>query len=427
MHDESHDGACWPYRHGWKLVAVLMLTVVAAQTWTSHVTPGAAGGKQPRASFDLLLKKKTFLEGALVLEKHKMLVCVPTKTASSVTSLIVLALAGNLERVECTCNPGRCVQNEKERTIMNRRRRSFLFNKHVAGVPHRSPTTGKIISSSFVRHAWQGIVRGPRVRNPLLWSSVMDRSFTSVLLVRDPWERAISMYKDQVRRSVVEGFKADSRDDFLRFMTARLGQEHHTRAASDFCGTEYVKYDVIIDVDTDWEAGWQRALKRASIDPAVLKTGWESCTEHGSPSVLADVGNVRTLDRSVAAKLSCADVASNQAEAPLRPTLVAGGGGRRGGCNDSLAHGSIGVQRDLASRDRIFCNESVALAVAERYARDYAAFAFQGVRYEQPYRCGGPTPPPPAHARLNGQMFRSPLMMTSIIKRVTDFIFHSRS
>ncbi|KAG8466367.1 hypothetical protein KFE25_002123 [Diacronema lutheri] len=346
----------WPSRAG---------ATTASSAWrhNKRALELATGFKQdPRPVNRLLadpsLRKDGGVTGALAFPKFRLVLCSYPKGATTVASWIALRLAG--VKPACICKPHLCVTRDARAYDQLRQHPEILSHPHSA-----SKHGTRVIApegAAFVRRAWdeQEVKLLRHMDEKTQRAAFLNESWTTVVLTRDPWVRAVSAYKDQVHRNVVRR-NASSRDGFLAFTLRREGDRHHTALASDFCGLSTVKFDMAIDVGSGWSDGWRELVsgtKRRSHRQerlrALLTTGWEDCL-NGAQSI---VGAVQA----------------------------------RTGHEDKVADGAAGEARDrlrakLTMNDRIFCNVTTTRAIAHRYARDYEMLKRSGAGYIAPYAC----------------------------------------
>lgn len=212
-----------------------------------------------------------------------------------------------------------------------------------------------IESAAWVKYAWAGaqsLRDAPAHLRRLAFSSP---AWTTVAQLRDPWARAISSFRYQIREGTTRSVqKLDPRNasDFLLYIKSRKGKIHHSGAMGLFCGFPInLRYDIVIDSgDGRLEASWGNVLDRIGINRSLLTTGWEPCV--GSPGLLsADAGRQGNADKLLAAKLT--------------------------------------AEERLRVADQDLCTAETANAVAVRYAKDYALIKQTlGVgRYTPPHKC----------------------------------------
>lgn len=106
---------------------------------------------------------------------------------------------------------------------------------------------------------------------------------TRILILRDPFPRAVSMYNDQMFRGHWPKTDKHNVTDFKRFLDHLPAAGAHTGHAKDFCP---LLDDFTIVVDLENIPSWYKAMTRSEVLHNSLNTGWENCT-HGSSNLIA--------------------------------------------------------------------------------------------------------------------------------------------
>lgn len=157
-----------------------------------------------------------------------------------------------------------------------------------------------------------------------------------------------------------------SRDDFLTATRTRPADQYpHSGPAAHFCGLRHAKYDIYVDIERLSEGMAQVARAAPHVPVNLLTSGWQNCTLSGSNSLLE-------------------------------------GGSATGHAN---VHDGESAAAKAARMDAMFCNESVAVAVAHHYAADYGIMrksgAFPGGFRCDPHHKRGPMSLLSAHAQVS--------------------------
>ena len=175
-----------------------------------------------------------------------------------------------------------------------------------------------------------------------------SNEWVTIAVVRDPWSRAISSFKDQIHRGHFSGSE-DSRDDFMRFVQTHPMSYNHFGYQSSNCGLSYLRYDYYIDIECLSKLDAVLRRHRPQLTPR-LESGWESCTLDNSPSLLFAVSGSST------------------------------------GHQNNLKNESI--LSKVARYDEQFCDFMTAAVVAMRFDSDYKALcALGGACFPQPHTC----------------------------------------
>mmetsp|Transcript_27152 Transcript_27152/g.66027 ORF Transcript_27152/g.66027 Transcript_27152/m.66027 type:complete len:316 (-) Transcript_27152:97-1044(-) len=175
--------------------------------------------------------------------------------------------------------------------------------------------------------------------------------YTKIAFLRDPWMRAVSSYKYQLRtRPKAYGriYNPSSREDFLTFTNKRQGFGlHSAEAAEGYCGLKYLRYDYYLDIEH--EAFGKFLTVVPQIPKEVVTTGWRKCTVDGNPSLAHSKGHT----------------------------------------HHSNDMGATSITEKIRLIDQDLCNDTVARAVFERYIHDYRFMKRIGFRYTKPHECTG--------------------------------------
>lgn len=288
--------------------------------------------------------------GAVAVPARKLVLCTYPKAASTIGAWLALRLAGNLRNAKCVCKPSSCGSGGTRHTLRRAPRlwHPVPFLRSHEALPGRE----------YVRKAWGGVHLLREANFSLIRRALTHPAWTSVAVVRDPWKRAVSAYKDQIGRGHV-AYSPRSRDHFLAYTRKREGWGHHTGAAASYCGLHALRYDHVIDLNQGWEAGWRAVLSRHPNLRPFLDDGWQECTSDGSRSLITSRGTTGHED-----------------------VVAMAGRGKDG----PPGKAQTAVETSIAN-DVLLCNETTAAAVAERYAEDYDVLLSHGMAYDRPHKC----------------------------------------
>ena len=261
--------------------------------------------------------------GAILIPKHRLVVCTMPKAGCTTTKWLILRLLGNLPSAEHICNPSAAGHTDAPSELW-----------------HGSHDCSDC--SRWILDAWRGANMLRDATNATIRNALLSKEWTTVAVVRDPWTRAISSFQDQINRKHV-AYSSATRDNFLTFTTRHEGYGHHTGAAVGFCGLSFLRYDYLVDVE-DLEGGFGPVLRaNPRLPDRAFRSGWEKCMPDGNPSLLAVQGQLSNSDSRV------------------------------------------GESKEAKARrnNAIYCNKSTADAVAKRFAKDYRMLAAQGFVYRR--------------------------------------------
>lgn len=215
------------------------------------------------------------------------------------------------------------------------------FKLDICSMPKAGCTTAKWIGAHLATNLSKTSICKSTELSPSLKNNQMDNrnipvafsslEWTTIVIVRDPWTRAVSSFEDQIKRKHMS-YSVGNRDDFLRFTERREGWGKHTAGfAYSTCGLEHVKYDHYVDIE-DFGPQLRQALHGKPEVLARLENGWENCTRNHTPSLVD----------SESATGHTAHITDEET-----------------------------LQEKNARLDQIYCNATTAAAVADRYSLDY--------------------------------------------------------
>lgn len=100
---------------------------------------------------------------------------------------------------------------------------------------------------------------------------------TNILIVRDPWTRAVSSFADQIaRHSIRLNYTPAAFLHFLRYHADNTSLRH-TGTASTMCPAQPgVRFDHIVDLEDI--SSFARVATRVRNFSRLVDTGWEHCT-----------------------------------------------------------------------------------------------------------------------------------------------------
>mmetsp|Transcript_26504 Transcript_26504/g.44800 ORF Transcript_26504/g.44800 Transcript_26504/m.44800 type:complete len:533 (-) Transcript_26504:114-1712(-) len=226
--------------------------------------------------------------GLLMLPHYKLAVCVPPKSGMVSILYVLLAILGNHPRNICGCGYDNangvhpkfgCLGMEGLRHYSSPMYEGLIFVNDDIRFDTATNTT-----------AAEG-KRGKR----LLTQAFTDPEWKSVMIVRDPWRRAISAfhedngYQNWINiSSAHDSFSPhERRQAMLKYLQHPETYNHAMPAASVCHLTEGLRYDHYYDIDSGI-AGLADILAETSppVPREYLTSGWESCTEGESESIL---------------------------------------------------------------------------------------------------------------------------------------------
>lgn len=108
-------------------------------------------------------------------------------------------------------------------------------------------------------------------------------STTNIVIVRDPFLRAVSSFSDQIDRGYIG--KERNLSAFLHFLDHHAQDEHvhHTGRISDRCiGYQAARFDQLINLDD--VTSFAKAARKIPEFGRLVNAGWEHCTG-GEPSL----------------------------------------------------------------------------------------------------------------------------------------------
>lgn len=115
------------------------------------------------------------------------------------------------------------------------------------------------------------------------WVDTYSSNVTNILMVRDPWTRAVSEYADQIKRGHYDSSPSNA-SEFLHFVRSFANKKysHHTGAASNKCASQPdARFDHIIDIED--VSSFVKVARDVPILGEAANSGWEKCTS-GEPS-----------------------------------------------------------------------------------------------------------------------------------------------
>lgn len=99
---------------------------------------------------------------------------------------------------------------------------------------------------------------------------------TNVAILRDPWDRAVSAFADQIARGQLPS-NATTPAAFLAFLERPLVEGHHTGTAAHHClGLRGARFDHLIDLAS--VADFARVARHVPAFAGLIDRGWEHCT-----------------------------------------------------------------------------------------------------------------------------------------------------
>ncbi len=107
-----------------------------------------------------------------------------------------------------------------------------------------------------------------------------NSSTTNILIVRDPFKRAVSIFEDQINRGYIETSR--NLTAFLHFLDNHIDDHlHHAGAAYKKCtGYKNARFDHIINLEDI--SSFARVSRLVPQYGSLLEHGWEKCT-NGDP------------------------------------------------------------------------------------------------------------------------------------------------
>lgn len=126
---------------------------------------------------------------------------------------------------------------------------------------------------------------------------------TNIAIVRDPWERAVSSFADQIARRYLPN--NTSHEAFLQFLqtSPQDDAKHHTGLASRMClGMHGARFDYLIDLGD--VASFARVARMVPSYGAIVDHGWEACTG-GEPRLYmpGSIATHKNKERGMASRL----------------------------------------------------------------------------------------------------------------------------
>ena len=116
-----------------------------------------------------------------------------------------------------------------------------------------------------------------------------DSSTTNILIVRDPFKRAVSSFEDQISRGYIEN--SHNLSAFLHFLEHHANDDHlhHTGVVHKKCpGYANARFDHIINLEDI--SSFARVARLVPLYGQLIEHGWEKCT--GGDPRLYIVGSI---------------------------------------------------------------------------------------------------------------------------------------
>jgi hypothetical protein len=264
--------------------------------------------------------------GLLLLPRYKLALCVPPKSGLVSVLLMLLAILGNIPDDLCGCHDDAsgvhpkfgCLGMEQLRHYSHPMYEGLVYLNDVIRFSSDIDSPGGDIGGTGASDRRDGDGRdgdggseGGGAGEQWLRSAFTDPEWHSVMLVRDPWRRALSAfhedngYQGWLDLSSVEGRgDAATRRAALLAYLQRPMLFNHGRPAVGFCNLQQgLQFDHYYDIDAGL-AGLADILSTTSppVPREYLSTGWENCTLGGKGSVLeARLRTSHTWGESMAA------------------------------------------------------------------------------------------------------------------------------
>lgn len=108
-------------------------------------------------------------------------------------------------------------------------------------------------------------------------TNVYSPDTTNIVVVRDPWSRAVSSFNDQIQRGYISS--NTTREAFMYFLDhyATLEHTHHTGTVAHTCiGYGPARFDHIINLEDI--SSFARVARLVPAYGSLVETGWEHCT-----------------------------------------------------------------------------------------------------------------------------------------------------
>lgn len=104
---------------------------------------------------------------------------------------------------------------------------------------------------------------------------------TNIVIVRDPWTRAVSSFNDQIARGHLPPNR--THDAFMHYLSHHANREHlhHTGSAARKCiGYPRARFDHVINLEDI--SSFANVARLVPAYGSLIETGWERCTR-GDP------------------------------------------------------------------------------------------------------------------------------------------------
>jgi len=274
--------------------------------------------------------------GAVVLPNQKVVICSYNKAGCTTVKWIILSILYN--QSYCSRKPLFRQEYPKAMAIEDSGKGGgFVQDNHIMYTKQ---------GLQYLRHLYPPPL-SPPANNPRHtlshWETArmfLDPTWTKIAFVRDPWERSISMYFDQMaRKRVHRSYSSPSRANFSAFilhsMTIRQQSRNRTKhmgSAANFCGLRYLDYDYYVNI-SDLQKGLEPVLQARPEFRSVLTSGWTNCTVSGSDSLLTSESDTGHQNSRYGSK-----------------------------------------ENKLKRYDEMFCDDNTTALVYSKFADDYAIF-----------------------------------------------------
>ena len=100
---------------------------------------------------------------------------------------------------------------------------------------------------------------------------------TNIVIVRDPWTRAVSSFNDQIVRGYLPRNRTHSAFMYYLSHHAKLEYTHHTGSAARKCiGYPRARFDHVIDLEDI--SSFAKVARLVPAYGSLIEHGWERCT-----------------------------------------------------------------------------------------------------------------------------------------------------
>ena len=288
---------CFTHQHDNLVERRVLKSSVTAAPASPHASHSNKGNSQTVLNKVMGAMRRTRSHtgsnGILMIPKYKFAICVPPKSGLVSILFVLLAILGNHPNSICGCHDHEnnihpkfgCLGMDKLRHYSHPMYDGLVYLNDL--IKFSDDITCS--SASGVNTSCPMNNEGER----LLKKAFTDPDWHTIMVVRDPWRRAISAfhedngYQGWLNLSSSEG-KSDvlkRRTEILEYL-AQSVKYNHAMPASSFCNLKQgLKYDHYFDIDSGLKE-LSRILMTTSppVPMELLTTGWENCTEgmHGS-------------------------------------------------------------------------------------------------------------------------------------------------